>query len=144
MNTQPVWLNGWMFDYKLSGCGCESHCSHLNFRCGACFKQVAPWHSSNYRVRIHSEMCMWHNKNIQSNALYRKVLTTQLKHRPVWLNGWLFVYELSSCGFKSHCSHLNFRFSTCFEQRVPWHSDNYRVWIYPEMCTWHDKNISIS
>ena len=24
----------------------------------------------------------------------------------VWLNGWLFVYELSGCGFESSCSHL--------------------------------------
>ena len=23
--------------------------------------------------------------------------------RPVWLNGWVFVYELSCCGFKSRC-----------------------------------------
>ena len=34
-----------------------------------------------------------------------------------WLNGWVFVYELS-CGFKSSCSHLNFRYRTCFEQEV--------------------------
>ena len=25
--------------------------------------------------------------------------------KPVWLNGWVFVYELSDCGFESHCSH---------------------------------------
>ena len=25
----------------------------------------------------------------------------------VWLNGWVFVYERSGCGFKSCCSHLN-------------------------------------
>ena len=25
---------------------------------------------------------------------------------PVWLNGWVFVYELSGCGFESRCSHL--------------------------------------
>ena len=27
----PVWSNGWVFDYELSGCGCgfKSHCSHL-------------------------------------------------------------------------------------------------------------------
>ena len=25
---------------------------------------------------------------------------------PVWLNGWMFVYELSGCGFESSCSHL--------------------------------------
>ena len=29
----------------------------------------------------------------------------------------------------------------CFEQRVPWHSGNYRVWIHSEMRTWHDNNI---
>ena len=26
--------------------------------------------------------------------------------RPVWLNGWVFVYELSCCGFESRCSLL--------------------------------------
>ena len=46
----PVWLNGWMFVYELSGCGFESCCCHLYFRYGACFKQGVPWHSSNYRV----------------------------------------------------------------------------------------------
>ena len=29
----------------------------------------------------------------------------------------------------------------CFEQGVPWHSGNYRVWIHSETCTWHDENI---
>ena len=40
----------------------------------------------------------------------------------VWLNGWVFFYELSGCGFKSSCSHLNFKFRACFEQGVSWHS----------------------
>ena len=26
----------------------------------------------------------------------------------VWPNGWVFVYELSGCGFESRCSHLKF------------------------------------
>ena len=43
---------------------------------------------------------------------------------PVGLNGWVFVYELCSCGFGFSCSHLKFRFRTCFEQGVPWHSGN--------------------
>ena len=60
---------------------------------------------------------------------------------PVWLNGWVFVYELNGCGFESRCSHLNFRIRACFEQGVPWHSRNYRVWIHSETRTWHDKNI---
>ena len=58
----------------------------------------------------------------------------------VWLNGWVFVYELSGCGFESCCSHLNFRYRTCFEQGFSWHSANYRVWIHSKMRTWHDKN----
>ena len=57
------------------------------------------------------------------------------------LNGRVFVYELSGCGFQSSCSHLNFRFCNCFEQGVPWHSGNYRVWIHSETRTWHDKTI---
>ena len=26
----PVWLNVWVFDCKLNGCGFEPHCLHLN------------------------------------------------------------------------------------------------------------------
>ena len=62
---------------------------------------------------------------------------------PVWLNGWVFVYEWSGCGFESNCSHLNFRHRTCFEQGVPWHSGSYRIWIHSEMRTWLDKNIKL-
>ena len=55
---------------------------------------------------------------------------------PVWPNDWAFVCELSGSGFKSSC-----RFCACFEQGVPWHSGNYRVWIHSETRTWHEKNI---
>ena len=27
---------------------------------------------------------------------------------PIWLNGWMFVYELNACGFESRYCHLNF------------------------------------
>ena len=61
----------------------------------------------------------------------------------VWLKGWVFIYELSGCEFESSCSHLkNFRFCTCFEQGVPWHS-GYGVWIHSDTCMWHDKNIQL-
>ena len=56
----------WVTANELSGCGFESSCSHLSFRFHACFEQGAPWHSSNSRVWIHSEMRTWHDKNIQS------------------------------------------------------------------------------
>ena len=59
----------------------------------------------------------------------------------VWPNCWVLIYELSGSGFKFSCSHLNFRFRACFEQGVPWHSSNYKVWIHFEMRTWHNKNI---
>ena len=58
-----------------------------------------------------------------------------------WLNCWVFVYQLSDRGFESRCSYLNFRFRACFEQGVPWHSGNYKVWIHSETRRWHDKNI---
>ena len=62
----------------------------------------------NCRVWIHSGVCEWHDNNI---AIW-----------PVWLNGWMFNYELSGCEFELRCCHLNFRYGACFEQGVPWHS----------------------
>ena len=44
-------------------------------------------------------------------------------------------------GFESSYTHLNFRFRACFEQGVPSHSGNYRVWIHSETRTSHDNNI---
>ena len=78
--------------------------------------------------------CSWTRNQ---NHLVRK----RTLNWPVWPNGWVFVNELSGFGFESSCSHLNFRFSTCFVQVVSWHSGNYRVWIHTETRTSHDKNI---
>ena len=60
---------------------------------------------------------------------------------PVWLNGWMFVYELSSCWFESRCYHLKFSYGTSIEQEIAWYSGNYRVKIHSEMRLWHDSNI---
>ena len=54
---------------ELSGCGFESHCSHLNFTYRACFEQGVPWRSGKYRVWIRSEMGTWHDNNIQSTII---------------------------------------------------------------------------
>ena len=59
--AKMVWPNDRVFIYELSGCGFDSSCSHKNFSFS---KQEVPWHSGNYRVWIHSEMCMW-DDNIQ-------------------------------------------------------------------------------
>ena len=56
-------------------------------------------------------------------------------------NPWVFIYELSGCGFEGPCSNLNFRYRTCFEEGVPWHSEKYRLWIHPETCTRHENKI---
>ena len=79
------WLKGWMFVYELNG-GYEigSRCCLLNFRYCPCFVQGVSWHSGNYRVKIHSETRTWYENNLQSNAPYRKVLTTQLNHFARW------------------------------------------------------------
>ena len=46
------------------------------------FEQGVPWHSGNYRVRIHSETRTWHDKNIQSKHqfLIGKQGRIDLKH----------------------------------------------------------------
>ena len=81
--------------------------SSFKFRFCASFEQGVPWHSGNYRLWIHSETCMWHDKNIHSNASYRQVLTTQFSHWASFFK-WLsfFFNELSGCGFQSSWSHL--------------------------------------
>ena len=35
----------------------------------------------------------------------------------VWLNGWVFVYELSGCGFEFRCSHQNLVFNEKSSQK---------------------------
>ena len=66
----PVWLNDWVFIYKLGCCVFDPRCSHLHLRYGAYFQQGIPWHSGKYRVWIYSETRTW-GENIQSNASYR-------------------------------------------------------------------------
>ena len=53
----------------------------------------------------------------------------------VWQNGKVFVDQLSGYGFKSRSSHLKFIYPAYFEQRVPCHLKNYRVWIQSETRT---------
>ena len=89
MNTQPVWPvwpNGWVFVYELSGSGFESSCSHLNFRFCTCLKQGVHWHSGNYREWIHSETRTWHDKNIQSNINTLKILQLVKMWKPLLQN----------------------------------------------------------
>ena len=82
----------------------------------------------------------WNWTWTQNHLVHKRTLNHLVK----WLsvsNDWVFVYKLTGSGFEFSCSHLNFRFCACFEQGVPWHPGNYRVWIHFETHTWHEKNI---
>ena len=77
------------------------------------------------------------------SPMYRTDYYSQ-ESRVLWsvcLNGWVFVYELSGCGFVFSCSHLTLRLLAWFEWGLPFHSSNYRVWNHSERGTWDDKNI---
>ena len=136
-----VWLNGWVFIYKQSISELQSLCSHLSFGFRASFEQRVTWHSGSYRVwftlkrvpDMTGTSCLMPrtDKNLQQSSIIW----------PVWLNGSVFIYIVSASAFESRCSHSNVGLRDCFEQGVPSHSGNYRVWIYCETGTWHDKNI---
>ena len=108
-----VWPNGSVFAYKLSGCGFESRRSHSIFRYHTCFEQGVPWHSGKYRVWIHSEMRMWHDKNIQSKARYTWELMEEFKsllnNLPLlWVTPQkhTFVKQKSRCFLEQNCFSL--------------------------------------
>ena len=62
------------------------------------------------------------------------------KHSAILLNGWVFIYKLSGCGFKSHCCHLTLDVVPASSKEFLDIQANYRVWIHSETCTWHDNN----
>ena len=110
-NTQPFSQTGQML---------ELYCEYVSvgaFDCLLLSCQV------RFRVNLHS-IVAWMSRNFLLEA---GTISEVSIIWPVWLNGWVFVYELSGCGFESHCCHLNFRYRTCFEKGVPWHSGNHRV-----------------
>ena len=89
LTIQPNWLNDWVFVYKLSSCGFESCCSYWKILCFDIDRYF--WNFSNYNgIRSHHQL---------SQA------TNTLTIQPNWLNDWVFVYKLSSCGFESCCSY---------------------------------------
>ena len=50
---------------------------------------------------------------------YNGIRTQNLLLRKQTFNNKLSVNEISSCGFESCCSHLNFKYRVCFERGVP-------------------------
>ena len=136
-----VWPNSWVFVDKLSGSVFGSTCSHLNFVFRDCFEQGVPWHSPNYRMWFTLKCVLDMTRTYSQKDRGDKYSEHSSIIWSVWPNVWVFVYKLSGYGFESSCSQFNFRFCSCFEQGVPWHSGNYKFCIHSQMRTWHDKNI---
>ena len=137
----PVWLNAWVLVYEQSDFRFKSCCSHFKFRHCTCFEKGVAWHSCNQGMRIHSETRICMIKTYGQKHGTDKYSQHSSIIWPVWLNGWAFIYELSSCVFEFCCSYLNPRISACLEQGVSWYSFNYKVWIHPETRRWLDKKI---
>ena len=98
-----------------------------------------PFRLSLYHCYIHSYVnygnIAWESTirtNLKKYTVNRNMLTAKgfhlirertLNHLIIWLNGWVFVYELSGWEFESRCCQLNVRYNACFEQALPWYSD---------------------
>ena len=98
----PVWPNGRVFVYELSGSGFESSCSHLNFRFHVYFEQRFRWHSGNYRLWIHSETRTWHDKNIQCKFYVGMKFHLNTKNQK-WNSAWR---EVGGGGRSCHIAQL--------------------------------------
>ena len=64
------------------------------------------WRNLNYCLLALNKLCC----QVKLVALSYLILIVfwlrfKLFIRPVWLNGWVFVYKLSGCGFESPCCH---------------------------------------
>ena len=68
---------------------------------------------THFRVNLHSVAAWMSRTPCSKQARYLKFKWLQRDSNPqpqpqpsVWLDGWVFVYELIGCGFESRCSHL--------------------------------------
>ena len=112
-----VWPNSWLFIYELSVCWSESSCNNLNFRFPVFFEQGVPWHSGNYTVWIHPERCTWHEKNIQSNALYISVLTIQLNHLVSLAKSFSLRWRTKCLWVRVQLQHLKLQIARLFRAK---------------------------
>ena len=73
----------------------------------SCYVRISEWIHILYLPECQGTPCL-------KQTRYLKFKWLQLDSNP---NGWVFIYELSGCGFKSSCSHLNWK------DNVSWHPD---------------------
>ena len=119
----------------------ELCCEYLSVRCiwllcSYHVTYVFQSESTLYSCLNVKELVAWNKRDIWSSSDCKSQMHRTDKYSQyssiiwlVWLNGWVFIYDLSGCEFKPCWSNLNFRYRAYFEQEVPWHSDNYRFWL---------------
>ena len=126
----PVCLNGWVIVSQLSGVVFDSRFSQVNFRFHLCFEQGVLDIQENieckFTLKVVREIIIKHSQ------MHRTGTYSQHSRLiwPVYLNGWVIVLELSGVVFKYHCSDINFRFRTCFEQGVFDIQANIECWFF--------------
>ena len=100
-------------------------CVMSTYLCGAsdcmlwlCHVQVSEWIYKEFLDIQATTECRFTLKRIRDMIItYSQMYHTDKYSRhssiiwPVWLNGWVFVYELNACGFESRCCHLSFRYA---------------------------------
>ena len=119
-STQPFSWTGQMI---------EQCCENLSVWC--IWLYVIIMLHTSFRVNPHSIVCLNVKKLLAPSMCHVRILsdsnriwTVQIsthnqtdKHSqhssiilPVWLNGWVLVYELSRCGFEFRCCHIQIYF----------------------------------
>ena len=96
----PVWLNGWVFIFKLIGCGFESRCSHLIF---------SYWFLLVNTIIQHKKQRQ--KKTLRRNLIITGALTRALKHSlviPVTFMDLLKVPRFPYLKRLHNKGHLNF------------------------------------
>ena len=140
----PVWINVWVFVYKLScwrsSAVAATRTSDFGLASSKEFLDIEATIECGFPLKCVSDMTRTYSQMHRTD----KYLEHSSIVWPVWLNGWVFDYELSGCGFESSWRHLNFRYRARFQQGVPWHSGNYRVWISSEMGTSYENKVQLN
>ena len=84
--------------------------------------------------------CNWTRTHTQPFSQTSKMIELYCEYLSVRCI-WVYFLVMSSTSFRVNPHYIVDWYCSCFEQGVPWHSGNFRVWIHPEPHSWHDKNI---
>ena len=78
--------------------------------------------SDSKEIQTHNQLvCNWWLDYLA------KLIFKHLAFRPVWLIGWVFVYELSGYGLDFRCLLLKFKYCAFFNQGITSYSGSYKV-----------------